>query len=216
MVDSVHAVIFVWVLGLSFLFLLLGIPFDRGAAEGDRAEPALGRRDLRTDGAGLPEGIPAQTVPASRQTPTIEAWVPIFLFCVLFGLSMDYHVFLLSRIREHYDQTHKNRESVAVGLQSTARLITGAALIMVVVFAGSPPVSWSPSSRWALGWRWPCCSTPPWFARCWCRRSWRCSATSTGICRRGCSWLPDLRIEGEVARPVSPAPRTGLLSPGDD
>ena len=40
-----------------------------------------------------------------QQTPTIEAWLPIFLFCVLFGLSMDYHVFLLSRIREHYDLT---------------------------------------------------------------------------------------------------------------
>jgi RND superfamily putative drug exporter len=71
-----------------------------------------------------------------QRTPTIEAWVPIFLFCVLFGLSMDYHVFLLSRIREHYDQTHRNRESVAVGLQSTARIITGAALIMVAVFSG--------------------------------------------------------------------------------
>jgi RND superfamily putative drug exporter len=71
-----------------------------------------------------------------QQTPTIENWIPIFLFCVLFGLSMDYHVFLLSRIREHYDATHDNRESVAVGLQSTARIITGAALIMVAVFAG--------------------------------------------------------------------------------
>ena len=49
---------------------------------------------------------------------------------------MDYHVFLLSRIREHYDLTHRNRESVAVGLQSTARIITGAALIMVAVFVG--------------------------------------------------------------------------------
>jgi len=71
-----------------------------------------------------------------QRTPTIEAWVPIFLFCVLFGLSMDYHVFLLSRIREHYDATHDNRESVAVGLQATAKIITGAALIMVAVFAG--------------------------------------------------------------------------------
>ena len=67
-----------------------------------------------------------------QQVPAIEPWLPIFLFCVLFGLSMDYHVFLLSRIREHYDQSHRNRESVAVGLQSTARIITGAALIMVV------------------------------------------------------------------------------------
>jgi RND superfamily putative drug exporter len=71
-----------------------------------------------------------------QQTPTIEAWIPIFLFCVLFGLSMDYHVFLLSRIREHYDLTGRNRESVAVGLHSTAKIITGAALIMVAVFGG--------------------------------------------------------------------------------
>jgi RND superfamily putative drug exporter len=66
----------------------------------------------------------------------IEAWLPLFLFSILFGLSMDYHVFLLSRIREHYDLSSRNRESVAVGLQRTARIITGAALIMVAVFAG--------------------------------------------------------------------------------
>ena len=66
----------------------------------------------------------------------IDAWIPLFLFAVLFGLSMDYHVFLLSRIRERYDQTHDNAESVAYGLRSTAGLITGAALIMVAVFGG--------------------------------------------------------------------------------
>jgi RND superfamily putative drug exporter len=71
-----------------------------------------------------------------QQTPTVEAWVPIFLFCVLFGLSMDYHVFLLSRIKEHHDATGRNRESVAVGLQATGKIITGAAVIMLAVFAG--------------------------------------------------------------------------------
>ncbi|MHB1345729.1 MAG: MMPL family transporter, partial [Thermoleophilia bacterium] len=70
-----------------------------------------------------------------QKTPTIEAWVPIFLFCILFGLSMDYHVFLLSRIREHFDETKRNAESVAVGLRSTGRIITGAAAIMVVIFS---------------------------------------------------------------------------------
>ena len=50
--------------------------------------------------------------------------------------SMDYHVFLLSRIRERYDQTHNNTESVAFGIRSTGRLITGTALIMVAVFWG--------------------------------------------------------------------------------
>ena len=66
----------------------------------------------------------------------IDAWIPLFLFAILFGLSMDYHVFLLSRIRERYDQTQDNAESVAYGLRSTAGLITGAALIMVAVFGG--------------------------------------------------------------------------------
>ena len=69
-----------------------------------------------------------------QQSGAIDAWIPLFLFTVLFGLSMDYHVFLLSRIRERYDQTGDNSEAVAYGLRSTAGLITGAALIMVAVF----------------------------------------------------------------------------------
>ena len=71
-----------------------------------------------------------------QQTETIDVWIPLVLFAVLFGLSMDYHVFMLSRIRERFDQTHNNAESVAYGLRSTAGLITGAALIMVAVFSG--------------------------------------------------------------------------------
>lgn len=71
-----------------------------------------------------------------QQIDTIEAWLPLVLFAILFGLSMDYHVFMLSRIRERYDQTLNNAESVAYGLRSTSSLITGAALIMVAVFSG--------------------------------------------------------------------------------
>ncbi len=69
-----------------------------------------------------------------QRADVIDAWLPLFLFTILFGLSMDYHVFLLSRIRERYDETENNTEAVAYGLRSTAGLITGAALIMVVVF----------------------------------------------------------------------------------
>ncbi|MGH8948870.1 MAG: MMPL family transporter, partial [Acidimicrobiia bacterium] len=71
-----------------------------------------------------------------EQVETIEAWLPLFLFSILFGLSMDYHVFLLSRIKERFDQTGDNSESVAYGLRTTGALITGAAIIMVAVFAG--------------------------------------------------------------------------------
>jgi putative drug exporter of the RND superfamily len=66
----------------------------------------------------------------------IEAWVPMMLFAVIFGLSMDYEVFLLSRIREEYDRSHDNASAVANGLAATARVITAAAAIMFCVFAG--------------------------------------------------------------------------------
>ena len=71
-----------------------------------------------------------------QEVPVIESWIPLFLFAILFGLSMDYHVFLLSRIKERYDQTGDNSGSVVYGLHSTASIITGAALIMVAVFGG--------------------------------------------------------------------------------
>ena len=70
------------------------------------------------------------------QVEVIETWLPLFLFALLFGLSMDYHVFLLSRVRERHQQTGDTPESVSFGLRSTGRLITGAALIMVAVFGG--------------------------------------------------------------------------------
>ncbi len=71
-----------------------------------------------------------------QQVSTIEAWVPLFLFSVLFGLSMDYQVFLLSRIKESHDRTHATGAAVAAGVASTARIITGAALIIIMVFTG--------------------------------------------------------------------------------
>jgi putative drug exporter of the RND superfamily len=69
----------------------------------------------------------------SEATP-VPAWLPMMMFAVLFGLSMDYEVFLLSRVREEYVRTGDNRSAVADGLASTARVITAAAAIMVTVF----------------------------------------------------------------------------------
>jgi len=80
-----------------------------------------------------------------QQVDTVEAWVPLFLFSVLFGLSMDYQVFLLSRIKERYDELRARArpgdddpttQAVVFGVATTARIITGAALIIVAVFAG--------------------------------------------------------------------------------
>jgi RND superfamily putative drug exporter len=71
-----------------------------------------------------------------QHTHVIDAWVPLFLFSVLFGLSMDYQVFLMSRIKERYDTSGSTHDAVVGGVATTARIITGAALIIVVVFAG--------------------------------------------------------------------------------
>jgi putative drug exporter of the RND superfamily len=70
------------------------------------------------------------------QFPQVEAWIPIFLFAMLFGLSMDYEVFLVSRMREAWDETHDNKRAVALGLERTGRIVTAAAVVMVAAFSG--------------------------------------------------------------------------------
>jgi uncharacterized membrane protein YdfJ with MMPL/SSD domain len=64
----------------------------------------------------------------------IASWLPMFLFVILFGLSMDYHVFILSRVREAFDRGMKTEDAVAHGIKSTAGTVTSAAIVMVVVF----------------------------------------------------------------------------------
>ncbi|MGA7671003.1 MAG: MMPL family transporter [Nitrolancea sp.] len=214
-IDRYTPLIFLWVLGLSFLFLLLVFRSLVVAAT------AIVMNILSV---GATYGLMVlvfqkgylHTLFHFQKTPTIEAWVPIFLFCVLFGLSMDYQVFLLSRIREHFDRVGDNRTAVAVGLQATARLITGAALIMVVVFGSFASGALSafeqmgfglgiavlidativrsilvPSVMTLLG-------NANWYFPSWLH------------------WLPDVRIDGDLERPVPSAPPRGLLSPGDD
>ena len=69
----------------------------------------------------------------TRPLGFVETTEPIILFCVLFGLSMDYEVFLLTRMRETWDRTGDNRAAVAHGLERSGRIVTSAALIVVVV-----------------------------------------------------------------------------------
>jgi RND superfamily putative drug exporter len=66
----------------------------------------------------------------------LEAWIPIFLFAMLFGLSMDYEVFLVTRMREAWDETRDNARAVGLGLERTGRIVTAAAIVMVAAFSG--------------------------------------------------------------------------------
>jgi RND superfamily putative drug exporter len=65
----------------------------------------------------------------------IAPWLPMFLFVILFGLSMDYHVFILSRVREAYDRGMSNEDAVAHGIKSSAGVVTSAAVVMVATFS---------------------------------------------------------------------------------
>jgi RND superfamily putative drug exporter len=135
LLDRWLPIVFTFVLGLSFVLLTLAFR--------SVVVPAVAIvLNLLSVGAAygllvlvFQEGVGADLL-GFRQVDAIEAWVPLFLFSVLFGLSMDYQVFLLSRIREHYRRTGSNDAAVAFGISSTARLITGAALIIIAVFAG--------------------------------------------------------------------------------
>ena len=140
-VDFIHdmntwlPIVFVFVLGLSFV--ILTVVFRSIVIAG--VSIALNLLSI-TAAYGLVilvfrHGIGAGLLGFQR-VHAIEAWVPLFLFSVLFGLSMDYQVFLLSRIKERYDATGSTDDAVTHGVASTARLITGAALIIVAVFSG--------------------------------------------------------------------------------
>jgi putative drug exporter of the RND superfamily len=127
--------VFAFVLGLSFLVLVAAfrsvvIPLTAIATNLLSVGAAYGLLVLV-----FQHGLGADLLGFQR-ADTVESWLPLFLFTLLFGLSMDYHVFLLSRIRERWLATGDTVESVAFGVSTTARLITGAALIMVAVFAG--------------------------------------------------------------------------------
>jgi RND superfamily putative drug exporter len=86
-----------------------------------------------------------------ESTGNIDSFLPLFLFCILFGLSMDYEVFMLARIREEYLRTHDNTEAVGWGLEHTGRIITSAAAIMVTVFGAFAFASLAPIKAMGFG-----------------------------------------------------------------
>ena len=135
MVEYWLPIVFVFVLGLSFVLLTIAfrsllVPLKAILLNLISVGAAYGLIVLV-----FQKGVGNELF-GFQQVDTVEAWLPLFLFSVLFGLSMDYHVFLLSRIRERYNRTRDNDGAVLHAVATTARLITGAALIIVAVFAG--------------------------------------------------------------------------------
>jgi putative drug exporter of the RND superfamily len=126
--------VFAFVLGLSFLLLLvvfhsLVIPIKAIALNLLSTAAAFGVMV-----AVFQDGIIGHAF-GLAQSAVIESWVPIFVFAILFGLSMDYHVFILTRVKEARDRGLDSRAAVAKGISITSGTITSAATIMVLVFA---------------------------------------------------------------------------------
>ena len=131
--DDATPRIFLFVLGLSFLLMLIAfrsivIPIKAILLNLLSTAAAFGVMVLvfQEGWFAEPLGIESGGV--------IESWVPIFVFTILFGLSMDYHLFILTRIKEARDRGMDSRSAVARGISVTSGTITSAASIMVVVF----------------------------------------------------------------------------------
>jgi RND superfamily putative drug exporter len=188
-VDSYQFVVLGFVLALSFMLLTvvfrsIVVPIKAIAMNLLSVAAAYGAVTLVFQ-KGIGIGVFNALGFSFDRVEAIEAWLPLFLFSILFGLSMDYHVFLLTRIREEYDKTGDNTEAVAYGLRTTAGIITGAALIMVAVFMDATIVRTLlvPASMRLLGdWNW--------YLPTWLR------------------WLPRLNVEGGEA----PAPVEALAT----
>ena len=101
------------------------VPLARDRGQGDRAQPALRRRAYGVLVAAFQHGW-AESILGFRSNGGIASWLPIFMFVILFGLSMDYHVFILSRIREAFDRGLTTEDAVAHGIMTTAGVVTSA------------------------------------------------------------------------------------------
>jgi RND superfamily putative drug exporter len=146
-----------------------------------------------------------------RQVDRVEAWVPLFLFAVLFGLSMDYHVFLLTRIRERFNETGDNTEAVRHALSSSARVITGAALIMVAVFTGFALGELVPFQQLGVGMAVALLLDATIIRSVLVPASMKLLGARNWYLPRWLRWLPEVSVEG-TAEPMGRRPRGALAA----
>ncbi|MDA1257257.1 MAG: MMPL family transporter [Chloroflexi bacterium] len=148
-----------------------------------------------------------------QETPAIQPWLPLMLFTILFGLSMDYQVFLISRIREKYDETGLNASAVAYGIRSTAGLITGAALIMVAVFGGFAAGDLITTSQFGFGLAVAILIDATIVRSILVPSTMKILGDRNWYLPRFLHWLPDVRVEGGAQAPVSVSGEDAAVAP---
>jgi RND superfamily putative drug exporter len=146
-----------------------------------------------------------------RSTGAITSWLPLFLFVVLFGLSMDYHVFILSRVREAYDRGMSTNDAIRHGLKTTAGTVTSAAIIMVAVFGVFATLSAIEFKQLGVGLAAAILIDATIVRAVLLPAAMTLLGERNWYLPRWLEWLP--RVSGERAAEPVPAPTAGALEP---
>jgi uncharacterized membrane protein YdfJ with MMPL/SSD domain len=132
-------------------------------------------------------------------TEGVMAWLPVFMFVILFGLSMDYHVFILSRIKEAYDRGMRTEDAIAHGIKSTAGVVTSAAIVMVFVFSIFATLSLIMMKQFGVGLATAVLIDATIVRGVLLPASMKLLGEWNWYLPRWLSWLPKVKLEGETA-----------------
>ncbi|CAN5539323.1 hypothetical protein BH24CHL9_BH24CHL9_14400 [soil metagenome] len=209
--EAARPIVIAWVLALSFLLLMLVfrsivVPVTSILMNLLSVGAAYGLIIVFfQEGVGFEVFKDIGRLLGFTTVDAVEAWIPLLLFAILFGLSMDYHIFLLSRIKEHYDRTADNTASVAHGLRTTGAIITGAALIMVAVFGGFATSELVPFQQMGFGLAIAVLIDATVIRSVLVPATMRILGDRNWYLPSWLSWLPTLRIEGSDEPGPEPA-----------
>jgi RND superfamily putative drug exporter len=151
----------------------------------------------------------AEGILGFTSTHSIASWLPLFLFVVLFGLSMDYQVFIFSRIREGHDRGAATETAVTNGIKSTAGVVTAAAVVMVFVFLTFATLSQVSMKEMGIGLATAVLLDATLVRGCLLPSVMKLLGERNWYLPRWLGWLPQISLDGSVAGAV-PAPRPGL------
>jgi RND superfamily putative drug exporter len=138
-------------------------------------------------------------------TEGVMAWLPVFLFVILFGLSMDYHVFILSRIREAYDRGMRTEDAIAHGIKSTAGVVSSAAIVMVFVFSIFATLSLIMMKQFGVGLATAVLIDATIVRGVLLPATMKLLGEWNWYLPRWLGWLPKVRLEGPSAEPATEA-----------